>query len=355
MPNPPGLPPPPRHPTPNRRTALRTAGFLGGIGLIGALSGCGGAASAANSGKKVRYQGWPQTVLFVELAHDLGYLPTAELEYIGNTTSGPQDIQTVATGDADVGHAFAGAVIKLVEAGADITGVSNYYGSDDKTYVALYTARNSTIKSPRDLIGKTIGMNTLGAHAEAFIYQYLSANGLADKDISDITFVPIPPSDLEISVMRGHLDAAVIDGIAQDLAREHHNLRELGRDVAEFGAFPAGQMVMRREWIEANPELARELASGMDRAIRWARQQPRETVVRRFTGIVRRRDRGEDPAPLQYWKSSGLTNGGVMRAEDFSRWSDWLRDGHIIDGDVSPERYFTNSLIRNAADTGSTT
>src|SRR3954463_5868272 len=52
---------------------------------------------------EIRYQGWAGQVTLTELAEDLGYLAPLKLKWVGNTTSGPQDIQTVVTGDIDVG------------------------------------------------------------------------------------------------------------------------------------------------------------------------------------------------------------------------------------------------------------
>jgi len=63
---------------------------------------------------ELRYQGWVGQVTFPELAEDLGYLAPVKLKWIGNTISGPQDIQTVVTGDIDFGGAFNGAVAKLL-------------------------------------------------------------------------------------------------------------------------------------------------------------------------------------------------------------------------------------------------
>lgn len=280
-----------------RRSALSGLAGLAGLAATASLAGHVQPSHAAGGSRVVRYQGWPQQVLFAELAQDLGYLPTAELKYIGNTTSGPQDIQTVATGDSDIGHAFSGAVIKLVEAGIPIRGASNYYGSDEETYVGLYSSLGGPVQNPLDLVGKTVGMNTLGAHSEAFIFQLLEHAGASEKQVKDVTLVPIPPSDIEISIERGHIDAGVVDGIAQDVAREHGTLREVARDVDLFGEFPAGQMVMRQDWIDQNPRLAREVAHGTDRAIRWATEQPRQTVVDRMVEIVSSRNRGEDPSP----------------------------------------------------------
>src|SRR5690349_7382189 len=87
---------------------------------------------------EIRYQGWAGQVTFTELAEDLGYLAPLKLKWVGNTISGPQDIQTVVTGDIDIGGAFYGAIIKLIAARAPIKAVVGYYGSDADTYYGYY-------------------------------------------------------------------------------------------------------------------------------------------------------------------------------------------------------------------------
>ena len=62
---------------------------------------------------EIRYQGWVGQVTWIELAEDLGYLAPLKAKWVGNTISGPQDIQTVVTGDVDIGGAFNGAVVKI--------------------------------------------------------------------------------------------------------------------------------------------------------------------------------------------------------------------------------------------------
>jgi len=59
---------------------------------------------------EIRYRGWAGMVTFIELADDLGYLSPLKLKWVGNTISGPQDIQTVVTGDVDIGGARGGHV-----------------------------------------------------------------------------------------------------------------------------------------------------------------------------------------------------------------------------------------------------
>src|SRR5690606_5952776 len=136
-------------------------------------------------------------VTFPELAEDLGYLDGVRLEWVGNTTSGPQDIQSVATGQTDFGGAFNGAIIKLKAAGAPITALIGYYGSDEESFNGYYLTEDSPIRTARGLIGKKIGVNTLGAHHEAVIKEYLKRNGLTPQEIEQVQLVVVPPANTE--------------------------------------------------------------------------------------------------------------------------------------------------------------
>lgn len=124
------------------------------------LTACDGKepTGSANGGapevSELRYQGGIGSVTYPELAENLGYLAPLKLKFIGNTISGPQDIQSVVTGDTDFGGAFNGAVVKLISAKAPIKPVIAYYGVDDNTWTGYYVLDGSPIKSAKDLIGK---------------------------------------------------------------------------------------------------------------------------------------------------------------------------------------------------------
>ena len=77
------------------------------------------AAVQSSDGKTIfRYHGSTGEGTFPELAEDLGYFERIKLDWLGDTTSGPQSIQSAATGDVEFGSAFDGAVVKLNAAGA---------------------------------------------------------------------------------------------------------------------------------------------------------------------------------------------------------------------------------------------
>ncbi|WP_426003699.1 ABC transporter substrate-binding protein [Paenarthrobacter sp. NyZ202] len=319
------------------------------------VSGCGGAATVGQANqagtevKELRYQGWSNQVTFPELADDLGYLGDIELKWVGNTTSGPQDIQSAATNQTDFGGAFTGAVTKLIEAGAPVKGVINYYGADQKTFSGYYVKADSPIKGPRDLIGKKIAVNTLGAHHEAVINTYLTKNGLSPDEIKQVQLVPLAPNDTEEAIRRGQVDAGTLGGVLQDRAIEAGGLRSLFNDYELFGTFAGGQIVLRNDFIEKNPTTARAFTTAIAKAIKWATETPREEVIARYTKIIENRGRNESTANLKYWKSTGVPDNGVIKDEDFTRWEAWLNSAGIVKGQLTPSKYYTNEFNELAA------
>ncbi len=319
------------------------------------VSGCGGAAEAGqanqagNEVKELRYQGSANNVTFPELAADLGYLGDLKLNWVGNTTSGPQDIQSAATNQTDFGGAFSGAVVKLIEAGAPVKAVTNYYGSDEKTFSGYYVKADSTIKEPRDLIGKKIAVNTLGAHHEAVINTWLTKNGLSQDEIKQVQLVPLAPNDTEEAIRRGQVDAGTLGGVLQDRAIEAGGLRSLFSDVELFGTFAGGQIVLRNDFIEKNPNTTRTFTTGVAKAIKWAAETPRDEVIARFTKIIESRGRNESTANLKFWKSPGVPDAGVIQDKDFTRWEAWLSSAGIVKDKLTPSKYYTNDFNELAA------
>src|SRR4051812_7229943 len=187
---------------PRNRGTVLAARRAGAVLAAAALAGCGSSSGSAG-GKEVtelRYQGSVGTVTLPELAENLGYLGNVKLKWIGNTISGPQDIQAATTGDTDFGGAFNGAIVKLAAAKAPIKAVIGYYGSNEQTFNGFYVLNESPIRTARDLIGKKIGMNTLGAHHEAVLKTYLTRNGLTDAEIKEVEPVVVPPVNIEQSL-----------------------------------------------------------------------------------------------------------------------------------------------------------
>lgn len=335
-----------------RANTAYVLGLGGALVLAGACAfpssdASGSSAGGSSSGPvTLRYQGSANQVTLPELAADLGYFTKVKLDWVGNTISGPQDIQSAATGQTDFGGAFSGAVVKLITAGAPVKAVVNYYGEDAKTFNGFYVLDHSPIRTARDLIGKKIAVNTLGAHAEAVIDTYLHKNGLSAAEIKQVQLVPLPPNDTEDALRHGQVDVATLGGVLQDHAVAAGGLRSLFSDYALFGAFNGGQYVLRNDFIAAHPDAAKDFVTGVAKAIEWERTTPRAQVIARFTSIIHKRHRNEKTGNLKYWKSVGIpSHAGAISDEDFTRWQDWLvASGILAKGSLKPGELYTNRL-----------
>ncbi|WP_051791365.1 ABC transporter substrate-binding protein [Amycolatopsis jejuensis] len=324
--------------------ALATVLLAGSV-----LSGCASATATGAPGQpeqlELRYQGGANAVNLAELAEDLGYFGKIKLKWVGNTISGPQDIQSTATDQTDFGGAFSGAIAKLVDAGAPVKAVVNYYGSDDKTFLGFYTKQDSPIRTARDLIGKKVGVNTVGANLEAVLDTWLKQQGLSEAEIKQVQLVVIPPVNAEQALRNGQLDVAALQGVLQDHAVATGGVRALFSDVAAFGPYNGGSYVLRKDFIKKNPETAKVFVAAIARAIEWERVTPREDVIARFTKIIQARGRNEDTSTLKYWKSVAITHGGLISDQDYARWTPWLREQGFIKSDtLDPAKIYTNEF-----------
>ncbi|WP_436502031.1 ABC transporter substrate-binding protein [Actinokineospora sp. HUAS TT18] len=317
------------------------------FGVAAAATGCGTAAGGTGAQTKtLRYQGWAGDVSLPELAADLGYLGDVKLEWVGNTISGPQDIQSAATGQVDFGGAFNGAVVKLKGAGAPIKSVIGYYGADKDAYSGFFVLEDSPVKEPRDLLGKKVGMNTLGAHHEAMLGIYLKRNGLSAEDIKKVEPIVVPPVNTEQSLRQKQIEVGVLGGILRDKALEKGGVRKLFSDFDLLGPFTAGTYVFTEKFIKDNPDTVRIFVTGVAKAIEYSRTTPREQVIERKLAIINKRGRNEDPGALKHWKSTGVAeNGGKILDKELQIWIDWLTDrGEIKPGQVKLTDLYTNEF-----------
>ncbi|MEU3721465.1 ABC transporter substrate-binding protein [Streptomyces sp. NPDC031705] len=324
--------------------------FLTLLGISAAAVSCG-TATATGGGRRsggqvttLKYQGNVGAVTLPELAADLGYLGDLRLEWVGNTISGPQDIQSAATGQIHFGGAFNGAIVKLAAGNAPITSVISYYGVDRDAYSGYYVLEDSPLRSARDLLGKKVGMNTLGAHAQALLDIYLSRNGISKADAARVEALVVPPVNTEQVLRQKQIDVGVLGGVLRDKALAAGGIRPLFSDFDLLGAFSAGSYVMTKQFVKENPDTVRTFVTGVGKAIEWSRTTPHEEVVARQTEIVKKRGRNEDTATLRYWRSYGVAGQyGRIEDKEFQLWLDWLGER----GEVKPGRLKAADLYTN--------
>lgn len=296
---------------------------------------------------ELRSEGYAGVVGPAELAEDLGYLAPIKLKYMGNnSTGGPHSIQSVASGDLDIGGSFNGAIVKVVANKAPVRSVVAAYGTDGETYTGFFVLEGSPIRSARDLIGKTVAVNTLGAHSEFALREYLSRAGLTEQEIAQVTVLAIPAQQSELVLRNKQVDVANLQNLFRDHALARGGVRKLFSDDELWGRFNAGSYVMSTRFIAKHPNTVRKFVEAMGKAFAWSRSQPREVVIARMQEIVKKRKRHENASSIAHWKSYGVaTDHGQLTEAEFKMWIGWLeRAGQLQPGQVKPSDIYTNDF-----------
>jgi ABC-type nitrate/sulfonate/bicarbonate transport system substrate-binding protein len=224
--------------------------------------------------------------------------------------------------------------------------VISYYGIDELTWTGFFVKEGSPIRGPRDFIGKRVAMNTLGAHSEFVLREYLTRGGLTPQELQQVTMLVVPPINAEQSLRQDQLEIAAMLGIFRDKALERGGLRLVFSDHDLFGTFSAGSYVFSLKKLREWPNTIRKFVEATGRAIEWTRAQPAEVVRQRMAAIITRRGRGEDPSLVQHWKSTAISQpGGRIADSEFQVWIDWLiKDGQLAPGQVTREQLYTNEF-----------
>lgn len=295
----------------------------------------------------LRYQRFVGSIGLPDLAASLGYLGNLKLQYVGNTISGPQDIQATVTGDVDFGNAFNGSILRLAAAGAKITTVIMTQGADPASTTTFLVRSDSSIHSAKDLVGKTVGVNTVGAQNEDVLGMYLERSGLTPAQASSVQMVVISPASMEQALRSKQVDAvALSNSVLVDKATGRGGVRTLFSDYSLLGRVNEDATVMRTDFVRRNPDTVRTFVSGMARALEWSKTHSRAEVIARMISIARSQGGAQDISALKYWHTYGTaSSGGLIRPEDFGLWLARLEgNGRIRPGSVNLREVYTNEF-----------
>lgn len=313
--------------------------------LVAAATGCG-ISNASGGGRTdtIRYQSTQGIANLPELAKALGYLDDVKLDYVGTVQGGPQSLAALMSNQVDYAGAFNGAIAQMASTGAPMTSVISYYGSSGPVKSALLVKKDSELKSARDLIGKKVAVNTLGANAEAILDTYLTKGGLSQSEIDSVTLVPLPGINEEAALREGKVDAAYLFGSLEVAALRRGGLRPLVVDTDLVGPYNGGSLVMRDDFLEANDELASRFVAGMAKAIEYAASHPVDQTRKVLQEWLIDQGRPDDAKALDLWTGTGVaTKAGLIRDRDFDIWLSWLKArGAVEDESIDAADFYTN-------------
>lgn len=267
-----------------------------------------------------------------ELAAELGYFDEAgiTLENVGYAQGGPASLVALAGESVELGSAATAAVLNAIAAGNDFVAAYPSNGINDDAQSVFYVLEDSPIKTVEDIVGKTIAVNTLGAHLDYVVREALHQKGLPE-DSANLIVVPGP--QLEQVLRSKQVDVSAF-GYWQTTftgaALQNGGLRAVFDDTDVLGEIAGGFVVLRRDWTDAHPEEAKAFVEGSVKALDYARENPEETraILARVLA-----ERGENADVAQFFAGYGVREGGLPVERDIQFWIDVLeRQGSVEAG-----------------------
>ncbi|PWV99477.1 ABC-type nitrate/sulfonate/bicarbonate transport system substrate-binding protein [Paenibacillus cellulosilyticus] len=313
-----------------------------------ALSSCGNSTNkeeAANTGaagaggeKEIVEFKYPDNPGFdlVYLADELGYFDgtSTRPKYVGKVAA-PQVIPLVGTGDIDFGARMVPLVISAIASGADIKVVSAGGKTLQEAPHMKYFVRNDgSIKTPKDLEGKTIGFNSFGACAEFVSKKWFKEQGV---DISKINFLVVPDDKQEQTLEQGGIDLAIIHAPYSGKAEYNEKLVKLWSDYdLDGGLGGMAPYSVNGKFARNHPEAVRDFVSAIAKTANWVNANPEEAkkIIAKRIGI-----------DVKYVDRYAYVDDLVVTEEPIQYYIDILEEyDKIPKGKVSVKDVYTNEF-----------
>jgi NitT/TauT family transport system substrate-binding protein len=242
--------------------------------LAGALAAAGAAAGAADAPAltTVRIVDAGQDVdAQAFYAQDLGifkkYGINADIQIL-RKGGGAAAVAAIAGNGADIGEGDIVSVANAHQRGINIVMLapSGVFRASAPT-TEVIVAKDSPIKSGKDLEGKTIALISPEGPSRIATNAWLEASGAS---LDKVQFIEIPPVNMAASVERGVVAAAVINEPSL-VASVGTCCRVLANNFQSIGnTWQLNTWYANADWVAKNPALAHNFALAIREAAVWA-------------------------------------------------------------------------------------
>jgi NitT/TauT family transport system substrate-binding protein len=261
-----------------RRTAAALA--LACAALL-AVSGCGGDDESGGGGDQTEtltVGALPiNAVAPLYLGIDKGFFKQERLNIKPKTFQGGAEIvPAVLQGDVQFG--FSNTVSLMIAQSKDLPvqvvaegEVSGAEKADDDT--AIVVAKGSRIRSPKDLEGKTIAINTLKNIAEVTVKASLEKKGV---DVTKLKFVEVPFPEMVQTLEGGDVDAIFVNEPFTTVAKQAGH-RFIARPYTETAPdLPIAPWFTSRQYAADNVEVVERFTRALEKSSQYAADHPEE-------------------------------------------------------------------------------
>jgi NitT/TauT family transport system substrate-binding protein len=195
---------------------------------------------------------------------------------VSTLTNGATIISGVLAGDLDVGMAnpvqIAAAIAKGIP--LQMLAPASLYSLKDAD-PNLMVAKDGPVKSPKDLIGGTIAVSTLGDFNQLSLFGWLDVNHVPRDSVK---FLELKFGEMGAALQRGTVQAAILTEPAKTDAMRAGQIRVLADTyIAIAPEFATIVWFTTKGWVQKNPDVAKKLANAIYATGKWANAHPKES------------------------------------------------------------------------------
>ena len=218
---------------------------------------------------------------------DMGFFKNAGLDVdYSPFNSGALATAAVLSGNLDIACAttltIASAVAKNVPLGIVAAAAVNTKAGPQ---ALLCVRKDGPIRTAKDMVGKTIGVNILGTSVDLAIQAWLAKNGLDPKSVK---FIEILAAEVGVAIDRGTIDAFAQGEPALSDALRRNNVRVLVDPMPSIAPrFLYAAWYATPTWAKANPDVVKRFQTAITVAGKWgnANHAASALIVAKYTKL----------------------------------------------------------------------
>ncbi|MDR1085773.1 MAG: ABC transporter substrate-binding protein [Deltaproteobacteria bacterium] len=257
------------------------------------------------------------------------------LDFIG-VIPAPQNVASVVSGRIDVSPgSHINRTIAGISAGAKILAVAGKTETTERVpHMIGIVSKDSPVKAPADLVGRKVGIPTIGGCNEYTPYAWLDKNGIADAK-SKIEVIVMPEKNLEQVLRQGEIDLAMTHKLPEEINRQGEFTVVFSDYDVWAGDGGATPFYFSTDYIKEHPDVVRAFVAAIAETLNWSNDHPYE--AREIT--ARRTNQDVVNVSERYY-----TPNGIIKPETAIVWIDLLTAFGEIKPGLTAEQIYTNEF-----------
>jgi NitT/TauT family transport system substrate-binding protein len=208
---------------------------------------------------------------------------------------------------------------------------------DEKRKVPGQTAQivlaDSPIKSPADLKGKRVAVNTI--NSVNWLYDRVFVRSKGKLDPAEVQYTEVPFPSMVDTLLRGSVDAINVPQPFHHIAVATGKVRVLGYPFVETQpGLHIAPYAGTAAWLDANPKTVRAFVSAMRKAVEHTRNNPQDAkkLIAEFTGA---KPELVDAIPIDDWSTT-------LAVEDVQKTLQVMKQEGVLKKDLNAKEMIHN-------------